>query len=68
MATNLATDNELISEARRIGHHKTKEEAVTNALLEYIRRRKQLETLELVGKADFYPDCDYKAARMRRGA
>ena len=68
MATNLAIDDKLINEARRIGRHKTKKEAVTNALREYIRRRKQLEILEFVGKVDFYPDYDYKAARMRKGS
>jgi len=32
---------------RRIGHHKTKKEAVTTALREYIDHRKQLEILAL---------------------
>ena len=32
MASNLAIDDSLIEEARRIGHHKTKKEAVTAAL------------------------------------
>jgi len=40
MPTNLAIDDALIDEARRIGHHKTKKEAVTAALDEYINRRK----------------------------
>ena len=35
-----------IDEARRIGGHATKKEAVTAALDEYIRRRKQLEILK----------------------
>jgi hypothetical protein len=63
MATNLAIDDRLIDEARRIGHHKTKKEAVTAALDEYIRWRKQLEILDHFGSIDFDPAYDYK--RMR---
>ena len=42
MATNLALDDRLIEEARRVGRHKTKREAVSAALAEYVKRRKQL--------------------------
>lgn len=66
MATNLALDDNLIEEARKIGGHKTKKEAVTAALDEYIRRRKQLEILELAGKLDYDPSYDYKAARRSK--
>ena len=58
MATNLALDDKLINEARRIGGHATKKEAVTAALDEYIRRRKQLEILKHFGTIDFDPDYD----------
>jgi len=64
MATNLAIDDGLIDEARRIGHHKTKKEAVTAALDEYIRWRKQLEILDHAGTIDFDPDYDYKKMRQ----
>jgi Arc/MetJ family transcription regulator len=64
MATNLAIDDALIDEARQIGNHRTKKEAVTAALDEYIRRRKQLEILELAGTIDYDPDYDYKKARQ----
>lgn len=64
MATNLAIDDKLIDEARRIGHHATKKAAVTAALDEYIRRRKQLEILEHFGTIDFDPSYDYKEIRM----
>ncbi len=40
LPTNLAIDDELIEEARRIGQHKAKKEAVTSALSEYIAYRK----------------------------
>jgi len=66
MPTNLALDDGLIEEARRIGHHKTKKAAVTEALREYIQRRKQLRILDLTGKVDYDPDYDYKALRRRR--
>ena len=64
MATNLAIDDALIDEARQIGNHRTKKEAVTAALDEYIRRRKQLEILELAGTIDYDPDYDYKKMRL----
>ena len=66
MATNLALDDNLIEEARRAGRHKTKKEAVSAALEEYVRRRKQLRILEAFGKFDFDPDYDYKAERRER--
>ncbi len=65
MPTNLAIDDRLIEEARRIGHHATKKEAVTAALDEYIRRHKQLEILELFGTIEYREDYDHKAARRR---
>ncbi len=64
MATNLAIDDKLIEEARRIGHHKTKKDAVTAALDEYIRWRKQLKILDHFGTIDFDPDYDYKKMRQ----
>jgi hypothetical protein len=65
MPTNLAIDDRLIEEARKIGHHRTKKEAVTAALDEYIRRRKQLDILELFDSVEFREDYDYKANRLR---
>jgi len=66
MPTNLALDDNLIEQARRIGKHKTKKEAVTAALDEYIRRRKQLRILDLFGQIEFDSAYDYKAERHRR--
>ena len=63
MATNLAIDDKLINEARRIGKHKTKKEAVTAALDEYIRWRKQQRILDYFGKVEFDPEYDYKKMR-----
>jgi hypothetical protein len=65
MPTNLAIDDRLIEEARRVGHHSTKKEAVTAALDEYIRRRKQMQILDLFDTIDYQEDYDYKANRRR---
>jgi Arc/MetJ family transcription regulator len=66
MATNLAIDDKLIEEALEIGGHRTKKAVVTEALQEYIRRRKQLQILNLLGKIDYDPDYDYKRQRKQR--
>ena len=66
MPTNLAIDDKLIEAARRIGHHKTKKEAVTAALSEYIAHRKRNEILDLFGTVDFDPTYDYKAERRKK--
>jgi hypothetical protein len=66
MATNLAIDDKLILEAQKIGGHKTKKSTVTEALKEYIRRRKQLDIVKLFGKIDYDIDYDYKAYRARK--
>lgn len=67
MATNLALDDALIEQARRVGKHRTKKEAVTSALREYVRRRRQLEILDLVGQVPFDLRYDYKSLRHRKG-
>jgi len=66
MATNLALDDALIEQARRAGRHKTKKEAVTAALAEYVKRRKQLRILEAFGSLEFDPKYNYKAERRRK--
>jgi Arc/MetJ family transcription regulator len=66
MPTNLALDDKLIEEARRIGGHKSKKAAVNAALDEYIQRRKQMEVVRLFGTVDFDPKYDYKAERSRK--
>ena len=66
MATNLAIDDRLIEEARRRGKHKTKKEAVTAALREYIRWHRQQRILADFGTVDFDPEYDSKAERRRK--
>ena len=65
MATNLALDDELITLAQKIGRHKTKKEAVTAALREYISLKKQLEIVDVFGTIDFDKNFNYKKARKR---
>jgi Arc/MetJ family transcription regulator len=63
VATNLALDDRLIDEARRIGRHGSKKEAVTAALVEYINRHKQQKVLDLFGQIDFDPAYDLRKIR-----
>jgi hypothetical protein len=65
METTLDLDDNLIEEARRLGCHKTKQDAVIAALAEYVQRRKQLCVLKAFGTVDFDPKYDYKAGRRR---
>jgi hypothetical protein len=58
--------DKLIETAKMLGDHKTKKAAVTAALEEYIRRRKQLKAIEAFGTFDFDPAYDYKAERKAR--
>jgi hypothetical protein len=65
MPTNLAIDDKLIENARRIGKHKTKKAVVTEALVEYIQRREQLKILGLFGTIDYDKEYDYKDQRRK---
>ncbi|MDX2510897.1 MAG: type II toxin-antitoxin system VapB family antitoxin [Desulfobacterales bacterium] len=60
MATNLAIEDHLIEEARVIGRHRTKKAAVTEALQEYIQRRKQIDILKLFNAIEYEKDYNYK--------
>jgi len=66
MATNLDLDDHLLEEARRIGGQRTKKATVTEALNEYIQRRKQASIVELFGTIEFDPNYDYKKLRRRK--
>ncbi len=65
MATNLALDDQLIEQARLVGGHRTKKAAVTEALEEYVERRRQLEVLELLNSIEYDPEYDYKEQRKQ---
>ncbi len=66
MATNLDLDDKLIREAVRLGGHRTKRAAVTQALVEYVQHLEQLRVTELFGTVDIDPAYDYKAQRRKR--
>ena len=66
MPTNLAIDDQLIEEAKILGKHRTKKGAVTDALREYIQRRKQSEILNLFHTIDYDQNYDYKKQRATK--
>ncbi len=66
MPTNLALDDKLVQEVKRLGGHATKRAAVNEALREYVTRRKQKNILELFGTLEWDSQYDYKAARKRK--
>ncbi|HET8772199.1 MAG TPA: type II toxin-antitoxin system VapB family antitoxin [Thermoanaerobaculia bacterium] len=65
MPTNLAIDDRLIEEAQRIGGHRTKKAAVTEALEEYIQRRRQSRILDLFGTVPYGRRYDHRKQRRR---
>ncbi len=66
MPTNLALDDKLVQEVKRLGGHTTKRAAVNEALREYVTRRKQKSILEIFGTLEWDSHYDYKAARKRK--
>jgi len=66
MATNLAIEDHLLEEALEIGGHRTKKATVTEALQEYIQRRKQKMIVDLFGTIDYDPKYDYKKQRRKK--
>jgi Arc/MetJ family transcription regulator len=66
VATNLDLDPDLVAEAVSVGGRRTKKEAVTEALKEYIARRRQAGITRLFGTIEYDPKYDYKKQRRRR--
>ena len=66
MATNLAIDPELLDHALAVSGVRTKKEAVTIALREFIARREQARIVESFGTLDWDQGYDYKANRRSR--
>jgi Arc/MetJ family transcription regulator len=66
MATNLAIDDALLERARRVGKLRTKKETVTQALTEFIQRRRQREILKALGTIEFREGWNYKKDRRDR--
>lgn len=66
MATNLQIDDRLITRAVKLGGHRTKKAAVTQALTQYIQHLEQEKILPLFGAVDYDPAYDYKKQRARQ--
>jgi hypothetical protein len=66
MATNLSLDPGLIERAVEVSGERTKKAAVTRALEEFIARRGQKRSMDLMGKLEWDESFDYKAERSRR--
>lgn len=66
MATNLAIDPDLLEHALAVSGVRTKKEAVTMALREFIARREQARIVESFGTLDWNEGYDYKADRRSR--
>ena len=65
MATNLQIDDKLITKATKLGGHRTKKAAVTQALMEYVQHLEQEKVLSLFGTVDYDPRYNYKRQRTR---
>ncbi len=63
MATNLQIDDNLITRAVSLGHHRTKKAAVTQALTIYIQNIEQENIISSFGTINFDPSYDYKTQR-----
>ncbi|MBI4042364.1 MAG: type II toxin-antitoxin system VapB family antitoxin [Deltaproteobacteria bacterium] len=66
MATNLAIDDHLLIEAQKIGQKPTKKAVVTEALEEYIARRKRLKAVKAFGSLEMDETYHYKKDRQKR--
>ena len=65
MATNLQIEDRLITQAVKLGRHRTKKAAVTQALTDYIHHLEQENVLSLFGSVDYVQGYDYKKQRTR---
>jgi Bacterial antitoxin of type II TA system, VapB len=65
MATNLALDPDLLDRAFAVSGERTKKDAVTRALVEFIARREQAEVAELFGHLDWDDTYDHRMERSR---
>lgn len=63
MATNLAIDAKLLDRALAVSGVRTKKEAVTIALKEFIARREGARIVESFGTLDWDEGYDYRADR-----
>lgn len=65
MITNTPIDENLVEEARLVGRHGTREEAIRRALEEYVRQHRRQRIISLFGTIEYEDDYDYKSARRK---
>ena len=65
MATNLAIDDRLLNKALEIGGYKSKKDTVNAALVEFIKRRKVKDLIDIFGTIEYDSSYDYKKMRSR---
>lgn len=63
MSTYINIDQDLVNAALKLGHFKTKKDAINTALHEFVEQQQQLEIIELFGQFDPDPEYDYKQGR-----
>ena len=63
MLTNLAIEDSLIEEACRLSDQLTANEVATQALKEYIQRRKQLKLLDFFGTVEYHDNYNSREQR-----
>ena len=63
MITNLTLDHRLLNEACLLSDISTPNAVATQALLEYIQRRKQLKLLDLFGTVEHHDNYNIKEQR-----
>ncbi len=63
MLTHLAIEDSLIEEACQLGGQLTANEVATQALIDYIQRRKQLQLLDFFGAVEYQDNYSYKKQR-----
>jgi hypothetical protein len=66
MSTNLALNNDLIESAKTLGKHRSKKEAVTVALEEYVQRLRQQDVIGAFGTIDYDKGFSHKRQRKVR--
>jgi len=66
MPNTHAIDTHLLTKAKTMGSHKTKQAALNQALKEYVQHLEQAKILNLFGAIDYDPDYGYKTQRRKQ--
>jgi Arc/MetJ family transcription regulator len=65
MPSNLSVDPDLIAAVLKLSGERTEKAAVTEALEEFVARRRQKRLLELFGKLEWDTSFDHRSERRR---